>query len=66
MLGVRRQERSVSGAAVRLGLTQSAMSHALNRLRRHLGDELLGRGGAKRAMQPVAWDRTPAGGDVAG
>jgi DNA-binding transcriptional LysR family regulator len=41
------QERSVSRAASRLGLTQSAMSHRLRRLRERFDDELLvgGRGG---------------------
>ena len=34
------EERSVTRAAQRLGLTQSAVSHALNRLRYALGDEL--------------------------
>ena len=34
------EERSVTRAALRLGLTQSAVSHALNRLRYALGDEL--------------------------
>lgn len=33
-------ERHVTRAARRVGLTQSAMSHALGRLRAHLGDEL--------------------------
>jgi len=35
------EERSVSGAARRLGLTQSATSHALGRLRKLFGDEVL-------------------------
>lgn len=41
------QERSVSRAAARLGLTQSAMSHRLRRLRERFDDELFvgGRGG---------------------
>lgn len=41
------QERSVSRAAARLGLTQSAMSHRLRRLREHFDDELFvgGKGG---------------------
>lgn len=41
------QERSVSRAASRLGLTQSAMSHRLRRLRERFDDELFigGRGG---------------------
>src|SRR5580658_9809206 len=40
-------ERSVTRAAFRLGITQSAASHALARLRKLTGDELLvrGRGG---------------------
>lgn len=37
-------ERHVTRAARRLGLTQSAASHALKRLRAHLGDPLLVRG----------------------
>src|SRR5580704_4316256 len=35
------EERSVTGAARRLGVTQSAVSHALARLRDHFGDPLL-------------------------
>src|SRR5260370_28244422 len=40
-------ERSVTRAAFRIGITQSAASHALARLRKLTGDELLvrGRGG---------------------
>lgn len=38
------EERGVSRAATRLGLTQSAVSHALNKLRRQLDDELFIRG----------------------
>jgi DNA-binding transcriptional LysR family regulator len=37
-------ERSVTRAAGRIGITQSAASHALSRLRRLTGDELLVRG----------------------
>ena len=37
-------ERHVTRAATRLGLTQSAASHALGRLRELLGDPLLVRG----------------------
>lgn len=40
-LDVLLEERSVSRAAVRMGLTQSAMSRALGRLRDALGDPLL-------------------------
>src|SRR3954453_7736897 len=45
------EERSVTRTGVRLGLTQSAVSHALNRLRYMLGDELFVRGPA--GMQPT-------------
>lgn len=34
-------ERSVTRAAAKLGVTQSAVSHALRKLRAHFGDELL-------------------------
>src|ERR1700761_2637972 len=44
-------ERSVTRTGARLGLTQSAVSHALNRLRYVLGDELFVRGPA--GMQPT-------------
>jgi DNA-binding transcriptional LysR family regulator len=46
------QEQSVSRAGLRLGLSQSAVSHALGRLRQALGDELFQRGPA--GMQPTA------------
>jgi DNA-binding transcriptional LysR family regulator len=45
------EERSVTRTGVRLGLTQSAVSHALNRLRYMLSDELFVRGPA--GMQPT-------------
>ena len=45
-------ERSVTRAAERLGRTQSAVSHALSRLREQFGDPLLIKGGAR--MQPTA------------
>src|SRR3954469_798725 len=45
------EERSVTRAGARLGLTQSAVSHALNRLRYMLDDELFVRGPA--GMQPT-------------
>ncbi len=41
MLDALLDERSVTGAAKRLGVTQSAVSHALGRLREHFGDPLL-------------------------
>src|SRR5580658_2809518 len=37
------EERSVTRAGARLGLTPSAVSHALSRLRYHLGDDLFQR-----------------------
>jgi DNA-binding transcriptional LysR family regulator len=46
------QERSVSGAATRLGLGQPAASHALARLRAQFDDELFTRQG--RTMVPTA------------
>ena len=46
-------ERSVTRAAERLGRTQSAVSHSLQRLRSQLGDPLLVKGGAR--MQPTAF-----------
>jgi DNA-binding transcriptional LysR family regulator len=46
------QEESVSRAGTRLGLSQSAVSHALGRLRQALGDELFRRG--PLGMQPTA------------
>jgi DNA-binding transcriptional LysR family regulator len=44
-------ERSVSGAALRLGLTQSAVSHALRRLRETFNDELFVR--SAKGMEPT-------------
>src|SRR6478672_3869195 len=54
-------ERHVTRAAERLGLTQSAASHALARLRELLGDPLLVRG-PRGAMQatPRAVELAPA------
>ena len=51
VLDVLLEERSVTRTGARLGLTQSAVSHALNRLRYMLGDELFVRGPA--GMQPT-------------
>jgi DNA-binding transcriptional LysR family regulator len=45
------EERSVTRAGGRLGLTPSAVSHALARLRYHLGDELFTRDA--QGMQPT-------------
>lgn len=48
------QERHVSRAAARLGLTQSAMSHTLARLREGLGDPILVRSGRAMTLSPRA------------
>lgn len=48
------QERSVTGAARRQGVTQSAMSQTLRRLREALGDDLLVRSGSEMVLTPRA------------
>ncbi len=48
------QERSVTRAAQRAGVTQSAMSHTLRRLRELLGDPLLVRGQGGMVLTPRA------------
>lgn len=48
------RERSVSGAANRLGISQPGASSALARLRRHFGDELLVRRGNTYSLTPLA------------
>jgi len=48
------RERSVTGAAARLGLTQPAVSASLSRLRRHFGDQLLVRAGNAYELTPFA------------
>ncbi|WP_176695900.1 LysR family transcriptional regulator [Phenylobacterium immobile] len=48
------QERSVTRTGARLGLSQSAVSHALNRLRLSLGDELFVRGPSGMKLTPRA------------
>ena len=45
------EERSVTRAGARLGLTPSAVSHALSRLRYQMGDELFRRDA--QGMQPT-------------
>lgn len=47
-------ERSVTRAAARLGVSQPAVSAALRRLRRHFGDDLLARSGNKYELTPLA------------
>lgn len=51
-------ERSVTRAGQRLGLSQSAVSHALSRLRERLGDELFAKGAD--GMVPTARARAVA------
>jgi DNA-binding transcriptional LysR family regulator len=53
------QERSVSAAAARCGITQSGMSHALAELRRLLGDALLVRIGNTMQLTPRAAHLAP-------
>lgn len=54
-------ELSVSKAAERLGVTQSAVSHTLNKLRVALGDPLFVRSGRGiRATEHALWLREPA------
>jgi DNA-binding transcriptional LysR family regulator len=48
------RERSVTAAAQRVGVTQSAMSHALRRLRELFGDPLLVRGRSGMVLTPRA------------
>src|ERR1700758_599936 len=48
------EERHVSRAADRIALSQPAMSRALQRLRRHFGDELLVRGPDGYSLTPRA------------
>src|SRR5258706_5324400 len=47
-------EANVSRAAMRIGLSQPAASHALQRLRDMLGDPLLVRAGARMELTPRA------------
>ncbi|OBJ38399.1 LysR family transcriptional regulator [Mycobacterium colombiense] len=47
-------ERSVSGAAARLGRSQPTLSNSLARLRRHFGNELLSRSGNHYVLTPFA------------
>jgi DNA-binding transcriptional LysR family regulator len=53
------EERSVTRAADRVGVSQPAASAALGRLRRHFGDELLKRAGGKSSLTPLAVDLLP-------
>jgi DNA-binding transcriptional LysR family regulator len=53
------EERNVTRAGARLGLTQSAVSHALNRLRYALNDELFVRGPSGMLPTPRALEMGP-------
>lgn len=46
------EERSVTRAAARVGLSQPAMSHALRRMRRLMGDDLVVRQGSTMTLTP--------------
>src|SRR4051812_12173970 len=59
VLDVLLEERSVTRTGARLGLTQSAVSHALNRLRYTLNDELFVRGPAGMQPTPRALEMGP-------
>lgn len=48
------EERSVTGAAERMGVSQPSMSASLARLRRHFDDELLIRAGRQHRLTPLA------------
>ena len=48
------QDRNITRAAVRLGLSQPSVSGALAKLRRHFGDELLSRVGNHYELTPLA------------
>jgi DNA-binding transcriptional LysR family regulator len=50
------EERSVTRAAGKVGLSQPAMSHALRRMRQLLGDELIIRQGSKMTLTPRAME----------
>lgn len=61
------EERNVTRAGNRIGLSQPAMSAALARLRKHFGDELLVRTGGAYELTPLATslvDRTAAAYDL--
>ena len=63
-LDVLLQERSVTRAAARLGLSQPTLSTTLARLRRHFGDELLTRVGNRYELTPLAADLLPRTADA--
>ena len=48
------QEKHISRAALELGMTQSAVSHALNRIRNYFDDPVLIRNGRQMVLSPFA------------
>lgn len=61
------EERNVTRAAARLGVSQPAVSAALRRLRRHFGDELLARTANRYELTTLASQlREPAAAALAG
>ncbi|MDR7303015.1 LysR substrate-binding domain-containing protein [Haloactinomyces albus] len=48
------EERTVTGAAERMGVSQPSMSASLARLRRHFDDDLLVRSGRQHRLTPLA------------
>ncbi|MFI4972967.1 MAG: LysR family transcriptional regulator [Caulobacterales bacterium] len=60
VLDVLLEERSVTRAGARLGLTQSAVSHSLNRLRYHFSDDLFQRNGQGMRPTPRALEIGPS------
>lgn len=60
------EERSVTAAAGRLGVSQPTVSAALARLRRHFDDSLLVRRGRGFELTPVALQLLPRVGDALG
>jgi DNA-binding transcriptional LysR family regulator len=53
------EQRGVTRAAQKLGLSQPALSASLARLRRHFGDELLARSGNEYRLTPLAAQLKP-------
>ena len=53
------EERSVTRAARRMGVSQPAASAALGRLRRHFGDELIRRTGQRHTLTPLGTELLP-------
>jgi len=54
------EERNLTHAGARMTMSQSAMSGALARLRKHFGDELLSRSGREYELTPFAERLRPA------